>query len=169
MKFRDYCLVIMGDKKNTLSEIIKISESKPSYLDAKGLMILTFTSIMGVEEITDYLKNGNVNFLIFDLDKSKSGVNFIKPEINDGLFGFINNDDRNNFLNEKSQLLQHEIEYTSGSTGTFVNQESSTLNIDDIQNLTLEERDYWIDTIINKGVNNLSDYDKKLLNNLSND
>lgn len=166
MKFKDYCLVIMGDKENVYSDIIKISESRPNYLNAKGIAIITFTSIMDVEEITELFKSSEKNFLLFNLNKSNSGFNFIKPEIHEGLFGFINKD-RDEFLTEKSKLLQQEIEFTSGSTTSKINEPQ--LSIDDIPKLTLEEKDFWINSIMDKGVNNLSDYDKKLLDNLSSD
>ena len=117
MKFRDYCLVLMGKNENVLPEIIKIAESKPNILDAKGIVIATFTSVMEVEEISDYLKTSNRNFLLFDLAKDNSGFNITKPEVYEGLFGFLDGD-RSEYLKERSEELLHEIGDTSGSTNT---------------------------------------------------
>ena len=170
MKFRDYCLVLMGKNENVLPEIIKIAESKPNILDAKGIVIATFTSVMEVEEISDYLKTSNRNFLLFDLAKDNSGFNITKPEVYEGLFGFLDGD-RSEYLKERSEELLHEIGDTSGSTNTYTNENDLTLRlpIDDVSKLTLKERDEWINVIIDTGVDKLSDYDKKLLEKLSSD
>lgn len=170
MKFRDYCLVLMGKNENALAEIVKIAESKPNVLDAKGIVITTFTSVMEVDEISDYLKSNNRNFLLFDLDKNNSGFNITKPEVYQGLFGFLDSD-RSEYLKERSEELLYEIGHTSGNTSTYTNEDDLTLRlpIDDVSNLTLREKDEWISIIIDKGVDKLSDYDKKLLEKLSGD
>ena len=89
MKFRNYCVVIMGDTKNVFSEIEKISENKPNILDAKGIVIATFTSFVDIKEITAWFTLNDRNFLVFDLDKEYSGFHISKQEISDGLFGFL--------------------------------------------------------------------------------
>jgi len=169
MKFRDYCLVLMGKNDNVYSEILKISESKPNILDAKGIIIATFSSIMTPEEISDYFKSNNRNFLVFDLDKSSSGFSITKKEVQQGLFGFID-EDRQTYLQHKSEQLLKELEASSGETTTsYTNKEDLRLRlpIDDIESLTPTEKDHWMNIIIDKGVDKLSAYDKKLLDKLS--
>jgi hypothetical protein len=61
----------MGDTKNVLPEIVKISETKPNILDSKGILIATFASIAEPKEITDYFKLNGRNFLVFDLNEEK--------------------------------------------------------------------------------------------------
>ena len=79
----------MGETKGALDEIIKISETKPNLLDAKGILIATFSSIAEPSELTEWFIENNRSFLIFDLSKKSSGFNIIKKEIHEGLFGFL--------------------------------------------------------------------------------
>jgi hypothetical protein len=79
----------MGNTKNVLPEIIKVSENEPNILDAKGILIATFTSNAEPRELSDYFKLNGRNFLIFDLNENNSGYHIAKEEINEGLFGFL--------------------------------------------------------------------------------
>ena len=169
MRFRDYCLVVMGKNDNVLPEIVKIAESKPNILDAKGIVIATFTSVMEPDEISDYFKAIDINFLVFDLDKSNSGFNITKPEVHEGLFGFLNQD-RTEYLKSRSNDLLRELESSSDQNiKTYTNKDDLELRlpIDNVDDLTPDERDKWMNIIIDKGVDKLSDYDKKLLDKLS--
>jgi hypothetical protein len=171
MKFRDYCMVIMGDinRESTIPYVIKISDSNPNILDAKGIIITTFMSVMEPKELTDYFKSLNFNFLLFDLNDDTSGFNFTKVDIQEGLFGFLNQD-RGEYLTNKSQELLVELTANSESNVTkYINKDEDVLSlpIDDVDNLTSTERNEWINKILSKGVNKLSTYDKKLLQKLS--
>jgi hypothetical protein len=44
MKFRNYCVIILGNTSDAISEIEKLCDSKINILDAKGVYIATFTS-----------------------------------------------------------------------------------------------------------------------------
>jgi hypothetical protein len=166
-KFNDYCFVGIGDNDGVISEIKKISETTPNFLDGKGLVITTFTSAMEIGELTDYFKSFDRNFLIFNLDKSNSGFNITKSDIHDGLFGFLNND-RSDFLKDKSDELLHEVKNSKGAkTFTHSNDSELKLSLDKIQLLTIKERDEWMNIIIDKGLDNLTIHDKELLDELS--
>jgi hypothetical protein len=41
MKFRNYCVIILGNTSDAISEIEKVSDSKINILDAKGVYIAT--------------------------------------------------------------------------------------------------------------------------------
>ena len=43
MKFRNYCIVVMGETEGVIPEITKISETIPSVLDGGGVVISTFS------------------------------------------------------------------------------------------------------------------------------
>ena len=90
MKFNYYCVIIMGDTKNVLSEIEKISDGTPNVLDAKGIIISTLVSALTINEINEWFKLHNRSFFVFDL--RKSGFNITKPEIHDTLY-WVNKDD----------------------------------------------------------------------------
>lgn len=122
----------MGDTQNVLSEIIKVSETKPNVLDAKGILIATFSSVAEPRELTDYFKLNGRNFLLFDLNSENSGFHMVKNEINEGLFGFLKemNDET---LKEKTNNLIHEISSTT-VTRSFKSKDNQ------VDSITLEEK-----------------------------
>jgi hypothetical protein len=170
MKFRNYCIVVMGDTKNVLPEIVKISETKPNILDSKGILIATFASIAEPKEITDYFKLNGRNFLVFDLNEENSGVFISKKEINDGLFGFLK-DFNNEVLKQKTEELMTTIDLEM--TSTTVSSKSrklrteSQVSIEEIYNMSPKEKNELMNKLIDKGAENLSEYDKKILTMLS--
>ena len=170
MKFRNYCIVIMGDTKNVLPEIVKISETKPNILDSKGILIATFASIAEPKEITDYFKLNGRNFLVFDLNEENSGVFISKKEINDGLFGFLK-EFNNEVLKQKTEELMTTIDLEM--TSTTVSSKSRKLktefqfSIEEIYNMSPKEKNELMNKLIDKGTENLSEYDKKILTMLS--
>lgn len=91
MKFRNYCIVVMGDTLGVQAEIQKISETTPNILDAKGILIATFSSLAEPSELTEWFIENKRSFLVFDLDKESSGYHIVKKTIHEGLFGFLNN------------------------------------------------------------------------------
>ena len=101
MKFRNYCIVVMGSTSGVQLEITKICEGTPNILDAKGVLIATFTSFAEPSELTAWFTENNRNFLIFDLDKDNSGFNITKKEIHEGLFGFLRDMDEEVLKNKK--------------------------------------------------------------------
>ena len=101
MKFRNYCVVIMGNTKDVIIEIEKVSEGKVNVLDAKGVLIATFSSNIEPKEMTDWFRLNKRSFLVFDLDPENSGFAIAKKEIHEGLFGFIDDID----LQEKANDL----------------------------------------------------------------
>jgi hypothetical protein len=102
----------MGDTRDVLGEIIKVAETKPNVLDAKGILIATFSSVAEPRELTDYFKLNGRNFLIFDLSSENSGFHMVKDEINEGLFGFLK-DMNDETLKQKTDSLIEEISSTT--------------------------------------------------------
>jgi DNA-binding protein len=170
MEFRNYCLVIMGETKNVFSEIEKVSETQPNILDAKGILIATFSSALKPNELTDWFRLNKRNFLIFDLNPNASGFNILKKEIHNGLFGFITaNADE---LNLKAYDLSKAIEMTSDTKNTKVNIKgkktiTEKLSDSDIKNMSVSQREIMLNKIMDKGVKNLSEEEKKLLQRLA--
>jgi hypothetical protein len=167
MRFINYCLVVMGDTKNVLLEIEKISETKPNVLDAKGVLIATFSSVASPQELTNWFTENNRNFLIFDLDKNVSGFNITKKNIHDGLFGFLSKID----LNSRSEELLRALDLSS-NTITNITGYSSNIKITqskekypeiNVSKMTSLEKKELMDRLIDNGVDKLSEDDKKLL------
>lgn len=170
MEFRNYCITIMGDTENALGEILKIAETEPNTMDASGILIATFTSALSPRELTDYFKENNRNFLIFNMNEDNSGYHFIKKNINDGLFGFLKNMNEN-ILKEKMDGLIQEI---SSSTVTNIVQKATIkkppttkITVVDVNKMSPEDKNYLINQILTKDGKNISDSDKEMLDILS--
>ena len=109
MKFRNYCIVVMGDTLGVQAEIQKVSETTPNVLDAKGILISTFSSLVELNELKEWFKENKRSFLIFDLDEESSGFNIMKKNVEDGLFGFL----KNTNTNELTEKFAKAVEYSS--------------------------------------------------------
>ena len=168
MKFKNFCLVIIGPTKDVKKEIEKISESKPNMLDGKGMLIATFTSFVDVNEISTWFTINNRNFLLFELNKETSGYFLTKPDLHNGLFGFLTEntvdltEKTNNFLNSiTSSSNISDIKFssitTTASTVEYLISEK------DIEKMTKLEKDNLYNKIIDNGIDKLTDNDKKIL------
>lgn len=158
MKFRNYCVVIMGDTKNVLPEIEKVSETKVNVLDAKGILIATFSSNFEPCEMTDLFKDNNRSFLLFDLNSENSGFNITKKDVHDGLFSFLNDVD----LEEKARDLLHTIE-DARVVNRMKNHQVKEITIEEVMKLTLSEKKEMFDKILDKGADNFTENDKKIM------
>lgn len=158
MTFRNYCVVIMGNTKNVLPEIEKISESKVNVLDAKGILIATFSSNFEPCELTDWFKDNNRSFLVFDLNTNNSGFNITKSDVHEGLFSFLNNED----LEEKARELLHTIE-DARIVNRMKKNKPTEITIEDVMKLTIVEKKEMFDKILDKGSENFTENDKKIM------
>ena len=167
MKFKNFCLVIMGNSVGVVKEIEKISESKPNILDAKGMIIATFTSFVDVNEISTWFTLNNRNFLIFELNKDTCGYFISKPELHNGLFSFLTESDKdlkaktNEFLNSVTKNVT-DIEYKDVQA-KIGESNKNQITEKDISKMTKEEKDDLYNRLIDNGVEKLTDNDKKIL------
>jgi hypothetical protein len=187
MIFKHYCAVFFNPTDGLNSEVSKISESKPRVIPGRNISIFTFTSVVETPVLTDYFKSFDRNFLLFELNKDVSGFNFVDKQKEEDLFGFLNNETNNkNFESLSNMLLDDFIKHsldipdiTSDYTTYFsgnqkqniyqnINVENEDKLIDFNENMSSKEINDEIDKIIDKGVKNLTDNDKKMLEKLSN-
>jgi hypothetical protein len=166
MKFRNYCIVVMGNTEDVQSEVLVVCEGKPSFLDASGIMIGTFTSVVEPQELTDFFKKNNRNFLLFDLSKENSGFYFSNKSIQEGLFGFLSviNDES---LRQQTQELMDELKLTNIAQTNKEPKKKTKILLDDIDKMTPEEKENLLNILIEKGPEKLSNYDKKILKKLA--
>jgi hypothetical protein len=162
MKFRNYCIVIVGNTKAVYPEIDKISENKPNFLDGKGMIISTFTSFMEPNELTDYFKLNNRNFLLFDLNKENSGFYITKPDIHEALFGFLETNTED-VLKLKAEDFLNVMEIETSVVDESSPSVKYSIKISDIKNMTMSEKEEMFNNFIDSGVDNWSDYDKKIV------
>lgn len=171
MKFKNYCVIIMGDTNGAVNEIEKISDSKPNILDAKGIIIGTFTSFVDVKEISAWFTLNNRSFMVFDLDPSSSGYLITKKEVHDGLFGFIDKVGSNELDTKTIDFLRSMVSsqpYKTGEIEDAVIVEDSKkdvkeINVSDIEKMTQKEKEELINQIMDNGLENMTEYDKKIL------
>ena len=184
MKFRNYCLVIMGNTKNVLIEIEKISENKPNILDATGILIATFTSSVSPKELDDWFKLNQRSFLLFDLNADTSAFNILKVDIQEGLFGFLREstietleiksvdfDDmvkkEVNVSPEQRKINEDRIKKIFKDAQERNKNISKNISESDILNMTRAERNEMVNNIISSsekvGFDKLTVRDKKIL------
>lgn len=162
MKFKNYCIVILGDTLGVQAEIQKISETTPNVLDAKGVLIATFSSLAQPNEITEWFKENKRSFLVFDLDKNNSGFNITKKEIHEGLFGFLDEID-NKLMSDEFFKSINEIQIKHKLKPLRNDLKNNKLDEKIISKMTPKERDEKLNELIESGLENLSEEDKKLL------
>ena len=167
MKFRNYCVVIMGNTKGVLPEIENISQSQPNYMDAVGILIATFTSSVELNELTDWFKGNGRNFLLFDLSPNSSSCHITKKTIHDGLFGFLEKAGVKN-LDLLSMDLLKTIKLTSDTKDDKATIRASVkpkrkIRKEDVEKMSKSDREEMINDIIDNGIENLTEEDKKLV------
>ena len=167
MKFRNYCVVVMGDTLGVVQEIEKISDSKPNILDAKGIIIATFTSFVEPSEISEWFTVNNRSFLVFDLNENNSGFNITKKDIHEGLFGFLREVNQEQLESKSLDFLSTMpsgiINGKSGFTVSDAEVVENEISEADIEQMTKSEREEMMNQLIENGIENLTEYDKKIL------
>lgn len=158
MKFRNYCIVVIGNTTGVEAEISKISETKPNFFDAKGLFIATFSSFIEPNELTEWFTECGRNFMVFDLDEKNSGFNITNKTIHNGLFGFINNINVEEVTNAFIETIP-DYEYDKSKNDNNTNR----LDAEKIEKMGVSEREKLLNKLIDFGLENLSENDKKLL------
>jgi hypothetical protein len=173
----------MGKTDGCKLEIGKISQTPPRFLEAKGITIATFASVVEPSELTEYFKTFERNFMVFDLDSDVSGFNLTNEKLHKTLFGHIN-EDSNFELEEMSNNLIDEIKKTSEDKISSGKTENSRLKQKDfvvkekkgkistknikldysyLEDLTKTEREEQINTILDKGFDLMTNEDRKIL------
>lgn len=151
MKFRNYCALILGKTQNALSEIEHISEIPVNFLDANGVFIATFASILEPNEIKEFLIGNKRNFFVFDLDSENSAVNIMKDNINKTLFSFLDDPNNKELSRKFSDMVIEQ------------NDKVNKLNPKLIEKLSPAEKQKILDELLDIGVENLTENDRKLL------
>ncbi len=173
MKFKNYCIVIIGNTDGVYSEIESISENKPNVVDGKGLLIATFTSVNTVKELDEQFKFFNRNFLLFELNPNSSGFNITKENIHEGLFGFLRDftDDK---LRDRTEALIREINSTAETKDKQISFKTKKTPVEkekkitdkDLAEMSKKQKEELFDKLFSN-IENLSDYDKEILQKLA--
>lgn len=165
-------MVVMGEINATdvVSEIERISEIKPNVLNARGILIATFSSVIEANILTDFFKSHGLSFLLFDLDPKSSGVHITKKIIHQGLFGFLK-DLTDVELKNRTQTLSREISATADTKSSSLRRtirKDKKISESDIDNMGKEAKENLLNELIEKGFEQLTEDDKKILKKLEN-
>jgi hypothetical protein len=177
MKFKNYCIIVLGKTDGCLTEINKVAEGKVKILPAKGIMIGTFNSAFKTPELDDYFKSLNRNFFIFELNPKTSGYNINNEEVRHDLFGKSKDNNielekiSNNLIDDiKSVIPRFNKRPVTGSSKSFIidnNEDNLKFSSDFYETLNPKEKQTLMDSILDKGVDNLTYIDKEILNILT--
>jgi hypothetical protein len=180
MVFKNYCGVFFSPIDELTFILSKLSEEPPRVMKGKGISICTFNSVLDVTTLSEYFRTYNFNFLVFDLSKKSSGFNFIDKQKEFDLFGFLSEGIKSKYEDLANTLMDDIISGTSVD-----NQFESNINVNyiytpqpniteeldnrfnEIENMTKNERNTILNQIIDKGIENLNDSDKKILEKIS--
>ena len=141
MKFKNYCIIVLGKTEGCLIEINKVAEGKVNILPAKGIVIGTFNSAFKTPELDDYFKSKDN-----DIELEKMSNNLI-DDIKSVIPGFTKRP-------------------VTGSSKSFIiedNEDDLEVSSDFYETLNPKEKQILMDNIIDKGVDNLTDADKEIL------
>jgi hypothetical protein len=167
LEFKNFCIAVFGNTNNIETEINSMAQDGVNIFwpDEGGLLIATFSSLAEVTHLNDFFKNNNRNFLLFEVSKEYCGYNFIDTKIMSGLFGKLK-DDRS--LKMKTEDFNNSIEDILESETKIIKLKEiiSELTDDDIVKMTHNQKHDMIDQLIERGVEFLSDEDKKILEKL---
>lgn len=155
MMLKNYCVIIMGDTLGAKNEIQSISESQINFLDAKGIIIATFSTNIKLDVMHDHFQRNKRSFFIFELNEKTSSVHIMKKEIHEGLFGFISKEiteDVHNFLIE-----------TIMSSDTNTTQAKYKITKTTIENLSPQQKEDLLNQLIDNGLEKLTEEEKELL------
>lgn len=158
MKFRNYCVVIMGNTIGATLEVEKISEGKINVFNPNGILIATFSSVMEPKELNDWFKLNKRTFFIFDLNPECSGFNIQKEEIHNGLFGFLENID----VDKKTLELLNVVKDVK-NVKKPIKSNKQEITEETISKMTSKEKEILFNKLLDNGTENLTDNDKKIL------
>ena len=145
------CLVIIGGADGIVGELEKVIIDVPSFIEGRGFFISTFTTNKTICELKNYFKEQKRNFLLFEIDKSKSAYHFLDQEIEKGLFMFSDIEKDNDDVLVNIDILDNKK----------INPELTKKNI---LKMTKKQKEDKLNELIDKGVYNLTNEEKYMLN-----
>jgi len=166
--FKNYCMVILGNTNGCEKEVKNISEATPSIVKMKNVAICTFITIMNTFELNGYFKSFGRNFFLFELNPSTSCYNINNTHTYARLFSeFENQDDLQ--MEELSSRLNDEINYKCGDINPKKDFDEPETLIDYFKELSKSDKEEFINDILDKGIKNMTDDDKKIMEMFSKD
>ncbi len=162
MEFKNYCIAVLGNTKNVKLEIKKISEGDVRFADGSGLLLCTFQSVATAAELTDFFQGNGRSFLLFEMGKDNYGAFLAKENLHNQLFGHMKENTLGILSKMTDKIMADIIKFQpiadSGDT--------EVQSIVDVTKMSDSEITEMLNSILDKGFENLTDYDKELLGKL---
>lgn len=167
MKFRNYCIVALGDVDGILPLISKISETEIRKLAQTGVLICTFSSVVEAAEIKELIDGDKRTFFVFEVGADNTSYKIGREEIHNQLFSFIE-EGGGELLGLMTNRLINDIKSTNDSqSGVTIGKSSIEDEIADVSKLTKVQKQKEIDILLDKGLDNLSEKEREFLDLLT--
>jgi hypothetical protein len=187
---KNYLGVFFNPVVDIEDDIIIISNNTPRLIKGDGILLSTFSSNISVKELSDYFISLGRKFIITEIYDSQCVNNFNDEETSNEFFSLFGFDNEINKMQQSftDDAFKSFFSFISDSTNNTTNnynfdlsflpiiEDSEELPIEDnltvlsdeeINNLSDSEVIKMIDELIDKGLANLSKYDRILLDKLS--
>lgn len=139
MKFRNYCIIVLGGGAEQVKDIIKnLSDTPPRFLSQNGLLVSTFTSAFTPAELREIIDEDRRTFFIFEISNDVSSSKIGREDIDNQLFGHIN-DDNENLLRIMTNTLIDDVNSNVKISG---NTQSDSISLEEELSLAIQNEDY---------------------------
>ena len=178
--FRDYYLTMFGNLEeihSVVSVIDFISEINFDYRIHENYFIATFSSFLNIKEIEDLVRGFKHDFVLVEMDGNFS-FNFSDKETENEIFGLLNTDEKYKSEDITNKLIEDILDSRPESDNDSIfkkfNRQSrrgsrrqTRLKSEYYKNLTKREKEEMVNNILDKGFDNISDYDRRVLTIIS--
>jgi len=173
--FKNYYLTMFGDFSlseidSVISLIDFLHEVNFEYKIGDDYFITTFSSFLNIKELDDLIKEFKIDFVLTEINRNFS-FKFLNKETQDDLFGLVYNE------NKKMEDITNSIldEITDAPPSSNIRNPNTKskvrrqkrLKSEYYKNLNKTQKEEMINNILDKGVDNISDYDRRVLSIIS--
>lgn len=172
--FKNYCLTIFGDLSeihSVISLVDFLHEVNFEYKIGDDYFISTFSSFLNIKELEDLMKGFKNNFTLVEITDNFS-FSFSDKTSQDEIFGLSYTDNKKN-EDITNNILDDITDGTSRSKTKNPNKKSKLVKqkrrkSEYYKNLNKKEKEEIVNNILDKGFNEISDYDRRVLSIISN-
>lgn len=142
MRFRNYCIVALGNVDGIKDIINKMSETTPRNMQQKGVFIGTFSCTFTPVELRDIFDSNNRTFFIFEVGAESNAYKVGRDDIHEQLFGYIENGGEE-VLNFMTSNLMGELEGGMKTSGATTNSpQPEKLTLEQQLEIAVQDEDY---------------------------
>jgi len=169
LNFNNYYLTMFGELDeidSVISLIDFLSEVNFEYKLGDDYFIATFSSFLGLKELEDLFRGFRSDYVLTEIgDKFVYG--FLNKKVQDKLFGLIYNENKK-ISDITNKLIEDITEPFLTSKDEKPNNKAKPrrqkrLKSEYYKNLSKKEKEEMINNILDKGFDNISDYDRRVL------